>query len=71
VHTWLPGTPLGAGTHGMAQAVRLPGWPLEETMPTVRYSACAGLPSWLLKVTTPAIENVRARFPGWLDKTAV
>jgi hypothetical protein len=37
VHTGLSGTPLGVGTHIMAQAVWFPGWPLEEIMPAFHY----------------------------------
>jgi hypothetical protein len=35
MHTGLPGTPLGAGTRSMAQALRLPSWPLKEITPDV------------------------------------
>jgi hypothetical protein len=37
MHTGLPGTPLGASTRSIAQAVRLPSWPLKEITPDVCY----------------------------------
>lgn len=50
MHTRLPGTPFGAGTHNMAQATHLPSWPLEKTTPAVCHDAHTWLLSWPLKV---------------------